>query len=187
MRLADRAPISMHPFKGEDTRSSCFETAGGDDVAGAECAVRRHPLDVGRGVVEGVDGRAQRCPYIRGEPECRLRQVPVTVWTRNRARSRLAHRRDARRSGGTGHRPSRGNWPRWDRRLPRERAAGATLAGVRPLDEPLRLSGCSRVARPLARAACAERYFNEFVAAGFLPPPRCGSWSAIRCDSCHAS
>ncbi len=33
----------------------------------------------------------------------------------------------------------------------------------------------------------AERYFNEFVAAGFLPPPRRGSWSAIRCDSCHAS
>ena len=73
----------------------------------------------------------------------------------NRARSRLAHRRGARRSGGTGHRPSLGNRPRRDQRLPRERAAGAALAGVRPLDEPLRLSGCSRAARPLAPAACA--------------------------------
>ena len=49
---------------------------GGDDVGGAESAVGRDPVDVGRGVVDGVDGRFQRRPHVGGEPERRLRQVP---------------------------------------------------------------------------------------------------------------
>ena len=74
--VADREAGDEMERLGPAVTGQSKQLPGGDDVGGAECAVRRHPVDVGRGVVDGVDGRSQRCAYICGEPECRLRQVP---------------------------------------------------------------------------------------------------------------
>ena len=73
------------------------------------------------------------------------------------AGSRLADRRGPRRRGGAGHRASLDHRPPGPRHLSRERAAGAPLARVRPLDEPVRLPRLSRALRPLGRAARAGR------------------------------
>ena len=74
--VADRETGDEMERLGPAVTGQSKQLPSGDDVGGAEWAVRSDPIDVGRGVIDGVDGRSQRRPDIGGERERRLRQVP---------------------------------------------------------------------------------------------------------------
>ena len=52
------------------------QLSGRADVGGAEGAVGGDPVDVGPGVVDGVDGRPDHRARVRGQAQVRLREVP---------------------------------------------------------------------------------------------------------------
>ena len=74
--VADRETGDEMERLGPAVTGQSKQLPGGADVGGAECAVGSDLVDVGRGVIDGVDGRSQRRPDIGGEHERRLRQVP---------------------------------------------------------------------------------------------------------------